>query len=100
MKKIRQLGTFLCDDETNLPIRGRLFSEYGCSPTIYNFANGGAGIKDCAMEVRILVNGSPEKSGMVCRAIRASYGKCGFMSLWLRTGQGITGVLEYNDEEL
>jgi hypothetical protein len=61
---------------------------------------GGAGIKDCAMEVRILVNGSPEKNGMVCRAIRASYGKCGFMSLWLRTGQGITGVLEYNDEDL
>lgn len=61
---------------------------------------GGAWNKDCAMEVRILVNGSPEKTGMVCRAIRASYGKCGFMSLWLRTGQGITGVLEYNDEEL
>ena len=61
---------------------------------------GGAGNKDCAMEVRILVNGSPGKNGTVCRAIRASYGKCGFMSLWLRTGQGITGVLEYNDEEL
>ena len=100
MKKIKQLGNFLCDDGTNLPIRGRLFSAHGCSPTIYNFANGGAGIKDCAMEVRILVNGSPEKNGMVCRAIRASYGKCGFMSLWLRTGQGISGVLEYNDEEL
>ena len=52
------------------------------------------------MKVRILVNGSPDKNGTVCRAIRASYGKCGFMSLWLRTGQGITGVLEYNDEEL
>ena len=52
------------------------------------------------MEVRILVNGSPGKNGTVCRAIRASYGKCGFMSLWLRTGQGITGVLEYNEEEL
>ena len=41
MKKIRQLGNFLCDDGTNLPIRGRLFSAHGCSPTIYNFANGG-----------------------------------------------------------
>lgn len=52
------------------------------------------------MKVSILVNCSPEKNGMVCRAIRASYGKCGFMSLWLRTGQGITGVLEYNDKDL
>lgn len=100
MKKIKQLGNFLCDDRTNLPIRGRLFSAHGCSPTIYNFANGGAEIKDCAMEVRILANGSPDKNGTVCRAIRASYGKCGFMSLWLRTGQGISGVLTYNDEEL
>ena len=46
MKKVKQLGNFLCDVETNLPIRGRLFSEYGCSPTIYNFTNGGGlGIK-------------------------------------------------------
>ena len=46
MKKIIQLGNFLCDDETNLPIRGRMFSEYGCSPIIYNFTNGGGlGIK-------------------------------------------------------
>ena len=46
MKKIIQLGNFLCDDETNLPIRGRLFSAHGCSPTIYNFNDGGGlGIK-------------------------------------------------------
>ena len=100
MKKIIQLGNFLCDDGTNLPIRGRLFSEHGCSPTIYNFTNGGAWNKDCAMEVSILVNGSPEKSGMVCRAIRASYGKCGFISLRLHTGQGIAGVATYKKEDL
>ena len=41
MSKIIQIGNILCDDETNLPIRGRLYSKYGCSPTIYNYANGG-----------------------------------------------------------
>lgn len=41
MKKIKQLGNFMCDDGTNLPIRGRLFSAHGCSPTIYNFGGGG-----------------------------------------------------------
>ena len=49
------------------------------------------------MEVNILINESP--MGGV-RAIRASYGKCGFISLRLHTGQGITGVATYKEEEL
>lgn len=59
---------------------------------------GGANIKNCIMEVNILVNGSP--MGGVCRAIRASYGKCGFISLRLHTGQGITGVVTYKKNDL
>lgn len=98
MKKIKQLGNFLCDDGTNLPIRGRLFSARGCSPTIYNFGSGGgAGIKNSRMEVNILVNGTVAECG-ICRAIRASYGKCGYASLRLHTGQGITGVATYRKE--
>lgn len=33
----------------------------------------------------------------ICRAIRACYGKCGFISFVIDTGQGITGVVEYED---
>ena len=36
-------------------------------------------------------------SGGLCRAIRACYGKCGFISFIICTGQGITGVVEYED---
>ncbi len=35
--------------------------------------------------------------GGLCRAIRACYGKCGFISFLIGTGQGITGVVEYED---
>lgn len=30
----------------------------------------------------------------IARAIRASYGKCGFDSVFMRGGHGITGVIE------
>ena len=33
----------------------------------------------------------------LCRAIRACYGKCGFISFLIDTGQGITGVIEYEE---
>lgn len=35
--------------------------------------------------------------GGLCRTIRACYGKCGFASFLIGTGQGITGVVEYED---
>lgn len=38
--------------------------------------------------------------GGVSRSIRACYGKCGFMSFFLGTGHGITGVVEYESDEL
>ncbi len=39
--------------------------------------------------------------GGCARAVRASYGKCGFMSACLSTGMGITAVAEiYDDKEL
>lgn len=34
----------------------------------------------------------------VARAIRACYGKCGFISFFIGTGQGITGVVEYEED--
>ena len=34
----------------------------------------------------------------VSRSIRACYGKCGFMSFFLGTGHGITGVVEINED--
>jgi hypothetical protein len=34
----------------------------------------------------------------LCRSIRACYGKCGFISFLIDTGQGITGVIEFEDE--
>lgn len=35
----------------------------------------------------------------LCRAIRACYGKCGFVSFFLNSGQGITGVVEYERDK-
>lgn len=35
--------------------------------------------------------------GGVSRFLRACYGKCGFVSLFIDTGKGITGVIEYED---
>lgn len=98
MKKIIQLGNFLSKGKSNYPMQGRIYSAHGCAPTVFNYADGGgANIKSCIMEVNILVNGAPMG---VCRAIRASYGKCGFISLRLHTGQGITGVVNYKEEKL
>ena len=37
--------------------------------------------------------------GGLCRAIRACYGKCGFISFLIGTGQGITGVVEVDEED-
>ena len=34
----------------------------------------------------------------LCRYIRACYGKCGFISFLIDTCQGITGVIEFEDE--
>lgn len=36
----------------------------------------------------------------LCRSIRACYGKCGFISFLIDTGQGITGVIEIEDEKV
>lgn len=41
MSKIIQLGNFLCKDNSNMPIRGRVFSSHGCAPTVFNYAAGG-----------------------------------------------------------
>ena len=34
----------------------------------------------------------------VSRSIRACYGKCGYISFFIGTGQGITGVIEYEED--
>lgn len=39
-------------------------------------------------------------NGGLCVALRASYGKCGYVSLRLHTGMGITGVAVYDEDEL
>lgn len=36
----------------------------------------------------------------LCRSIRACYGKCGFISFLIDTGQGITGVIEYEENNV
>lgn len=36
----------------------------------------------------------------LCRSIRACYGKCGFMSFLIGTGHGITGVIEYEEDNV
>ena len=36
----------------------------------------------------------------LCRSIRARYGKCGFVSFLIDTGQGITGVIEYEEDNV
>lgn len=36
----------------------------------------------------------------LCRTLRASYWKCGFISFRLHTGMGITGVVNYNEDDL
>lgn len=38
-------------------------------------------------------------TGGVARTIRACYGRCGFVSFFLRTGHGITGVVEYEEDK-
>lgn len=36
----------------------------------------------------------------LCVALRASYAKCGYVSMRLHTGMGITGVATYRKDEL
>lgn len=50
------------------------------------------------MNIEILaINGYKKDSKEISSTIRSVYGKCGFESVFLNTGHGVTGIVEVYD---
>ena len=41
-----------------------------------------------------LINGCEKRQENISSTIRSTYGKCGFNSVFINTGHGITGIVE------
>ena len=51
-------------------------------------------LKNSNINDLFIINGYAKDGNDVSSAIRAVYGKCGFDSVFVQTGHGITGIIE------
>lgn len=51
-------------------------------------------LKNSNINDLFIINGYAKDGNDVSSAIRAVYGKCGFDSVFIKTGHGITGIVE------